>query len=505
MLDFFEPLKPNTKGGLTVVSNRGPYTFRKTARGMQVTPSVSGLVSAIQPVIKQIHGKWVAWGGRYGSEEEILGRSIALQKTDKWLFQEILLTEPEAAEYYEGMCNSCLWPLCHNFIEKSVFEEKTWQSYRRVNRKFAEAVLKITGPDDMIWVQDFHLAILPGYLCRQRPGAGVSLFWHIPFPPPEIFAILPWAEEFIKGLLNCEFIGFHTESYVRNFLLSAREICGVTIDATRGLIFGPERTVRVGAVPIGIDWREFEKIASQPGVVRKAVGIRSDIGGEYVIIGVDRMDYTKGIPERLMAIEYLLEQWPDYKEKLTFVQVAVPSRTDVAAYRSLRRQIEEIVGRINGKYTENFHVPVRYLFKPLSREDLVAHYLAADMAVVTPLKDGLNLVAKEYVAVKSDTDGVLILSPFAGAAVQLTGALKANPYDPRELANQVIAGLEMDETEKKRRMSALARSVREQDINWWWQSIQQYWLSNAEAEGEAAGESSHGSVIGSMLNQGIML
>ncbi len=461
-------------------------------------PSVSGLVSAIQPVIRQIHGTWLAWGGRYGSEEDTLGRSLTLRKTDKWLFQEIMLTEAEVAGYYEGMANSCLWPLCHNFVEKSVFDEDMWQIYRRVNRKFADAVLKTTGPGDMIWIHDFHLALLPRYICRKKPGARVSLFWHIPFPPPEICAILPWAKEFLYGLLGCEFIGFHTEGYVLNFLQSVREICGLEADITNGVVYGPERTVRVGAVPIGIDWREFEEIASRPRVVRKAAEIRSDIGGEYVIIGVDRLDYTKGIPERLLAIEYLLERRPEYKEKLTFVQIAVPSRTDVAAYRSLRRQIEEIVGRINGKHTENFHVPVRYLFKPLNREELVAHYLAADMAVVTPLKDGLNLVAKEYAAVRSDTGGVLVLSPFAGAAVQLSGALTANPYNPQETANQIIAGLEMDETEKKRRMSALARSVREQDANWWWQRIQHNWLSGTET----TGESSPDSAIGGGLPQG---
>ncbi|MBU7008346.1 alpha,alpha-trehalose-phosphate synthase (UDP-forming) [Phosphitispora fastidiosa] len=500
-MDLLKPLKLNPRGGLTVVSNRGPYTFRKTARGIQATPSVSGLVSAIQPVIEQIHGRWVAWGGRYGTEEETLGRSLTLQKTDKWLFHEVMLTEPETAGYYEGMCNGCLWPLCHNFIEKSVFDEEMWGSYRRVNRKFAEVVLQTTGPGDMIWVQDFHLALLPGYICRQRPGARVSVFWHIPFPPPEIFTVLPWAKEIIKGLLNCEFIGFHTEGYVRNFLLSVREIYGVAIDFARGLIFGPERIVRVGAVPIGIDCREFENLAAQPGVIRKAAGIRSSIGGDYVIISVDRLDYTKGIPERLQALEYLLESRPEYKGKLTFVQIAVPSRTDVAAYRRLRRQIEEIVGRINGKYTKNFHVPIRYLFKPLSREDLAAHYLAADMAVVTPLKDGLNLVAKEYVAVKSGGGGVLILSPFAGAAVQLTEALTANPYNLREMANQIVAGIELDVTEKKRRMLALARSVREEDINWWWQKIQQNWLIDSETVGEPPPDSS----IGGMLTRGAVL
>ena len=486
---FRKPLAGETKAGLAVVSNRGPYTFRKTPRGLQAVPSVSGLVSAIQPVVKQVHGAWIAWAGRYGNSGETLGKSLTLQKSDKWLFHEVLLTEQEVEKYYEGLSNSCLWPLCHNFIETSVFDEEQWQVYRRVNQKFAEVVLKSTGKEDLIWIHDFHLALLPGYICQQRPGAGISLFWHIPFPPAEIFALMPWAKEFITGLLNCEFIGFHTESYVRNFMTSAREICGAETDAAKGFIYGPERKVKVAAIPIGIDWQQFERTASRPEVIKKAEGIRREIGGEHIIIGVDRMDYTKGIPERLLAIEYLLENRPEYRQKLTFIQVAVPSRIDVAAYRKLKRQIDEIVGRINGKFTENFHVPVRYLFKPLHREDLVAHYLAADMALVTPLKDGMNLVAKEYVACNADRARVLLLSPFAGVAKQLTEALTANPYNLREVAEQIITGIEMDENEKKRRMSALAKVVRNQDINWWWRKIQQNWLTDS-AKGKNSGLSS---------------
>lgn len=473
-----KPLAAKKQRRLVVVSNRGPCTFKETPGGIQRIPSVSGLVSALEPVLAKEGGSWVAWGGRYGQESGTSGMSWPMPGgRPKYIFHEVLLTHRETELYYEGFANGCLWPLCHNFVEKSVFDEEHWQAYCKVNEKYAEVVLKQAGTQDLIWVHDYHLARLPVLIRKHRPHARVSLFWHIPFPPADIFAVMPWAEEYISGMLAAELIGFHTENYVRNFLQVAEEVAGVKVDYSSGTIYHTGRITKAVAVPIGINWHEFAHLAGADEVIRKASQIRQAVGGEYLLLGVDRLDYTKGIPDRLKAVAWLLENFPEYRKKITFIQIAVPSRTDTPTYRELKMQIEETVGRINGAFTVDYHVPVRYLFKSLNKTDLTAHYLAADMALVTPVKDGLNLVAKEYVAANANDIGVLLLSPFAGAVHQLKNALTANPYNYRELADKIIQGLEMPVVEKKRRLAALNKVVREQDIHWWWEQLRQYWLA----------------------------
>ena len=479
-MDSVKPLTAKWGSRLVVVSNRGACILKVTSQGVEALPSVSGLVSAVEPVIMQEGGVWIAWGGRFGKEDETMGLSLPMPESgQKYVFHEVLLTRREVALFYEGFANSCLWPLCHSFVEKSVFNEEDWHAYRRVNEKYAAVLLKTAASQDWIWVHDYHLALLPGYIRKCRPYAGISLFWHIPFPPAEIFAVTPWGGELIRDMLGADLIGFHSGSYVRNFLQAAEEIAGAEVDYAAETIYWSGRRVKVIAAPIGINWTDFERLARQEEVVRKAARIRRSAGGEYLLLGVDRLDYTKGILERLKAIAWLLENYPRYRRTLTFIQIAVPSRTGAFAYQSLRRQIEEMVGGINGKFMEDYHVPVKYLFRALGKPDLVAHYLAADMALVTPLKDGLNLVAKEYVAANANDVGVLLLSPFAGAAGQLKEALTANPYNPRETASQIMLGLEMPVREKKRRLAALNRVVREQDIHWWWRNYRRHWFTGA--------------------------
>ncbi|KAB2951201.1 trehalose-6-phosphate synthase [Heliorestis acidaminivorans] len=464
---------------LVIASNRGPLTLRDSgSKGLEITPSVSGLVSALNPIIDQEGGAWVGWGGRLGKPDEIMGKTLPLTDRNDAFFHEVILTEEEVEAFYEGISNSCLWPLCHNFVEKALFDAEQWQNYRSVNIKYAQTLLQKSQPRDLIWIHDYHLALVPTSIRLERPQAQISLFWHIPFPAPEIFATLPWARELLKGLLDCNLIAFHTESYVRNFLITAEELLGAKVDHVTGSIFWAGRKIIVAAYPIGIDWRDFESLASKPEIRQKAHQLKQASGGDYLILGVDRLDYTKGIPERLKAIEWLFENHPEYKRKITFIQIAVPSRTQVKAYQSLRREVEETVGRINGRFTED-HIPVRYLFRPLRKDHLVTHYLAADMCLVTPLRDGLNLVAKEYVATNGNYSGTLLLSPFAGAANQLKEALQANPYSPQETAEQILKGLLMAEGEKKRRLHSLYKSVKEQDISWWWKRIKQAWLTGS--------------------------
>ncbi|ADG83509.1 alpha,alpha-trehalose-phosphate synthase (UDP-forming) [Thermincola potens] len=478
-MGFIKPLAVKSNGQLVIVSNRGACTFRETSQGVKGIPSVSGLVSALEPVVAREGGVWVAWGGRFGNEGDETGISCPLPEGDpKYVFQEVMLAPREVDLYYNGFANSCLWPLCHNFIEKSVFEEQYWQAYCQVNEKYARVILRTTKPQDFIWIHDYHLAKVPSYIRRFRTRARISLFWHIPFPPAEIFAVMPWAKEYISDMLDAELVGFHTQNYAQNFLQAAEEIAGAKVDYVSGTIYRERKRTKVVALPIGINWREFESLAGSAEVMQRAAQIRRSVGGDYMLVGVDRLDYTKGILERLQALAWLFKNCPQYRGKVTFVQIAVPSRTDTYAYQELRRKIEETVGRINGAFTENYHVPVRYLFKSLSKEELVAHYLAADMALVTPVKDGLNLVAKEYVVTNANNTGVLLLSPFAGAAQQLKEALQANPFSPRETAEQIIAGLEMPDAEKKRRLKALNNVVRNQDIDWWWEQLRLNWLGD---------------------------
>ncbi len=473
------PLAARSGGRLVAVSNRGALTFKETLRGLEAAPSVSGLVSAVEPVLAWEGGAWIAWGGRYGKEGEAIGVSRPMPESgQRYVFHEVLLAPREVNLYYDGFANSCLWPLCHSFVGRSVFNEDYWKAYCKVNEKYAEVVLKTTSSRDLIWVHDYHLALLPGFIRRHRPQARISLFWHVPFPPAELFTLMPWAEQYVGNMLEAEMIGFHTRKYANNFLQAAEEIAGAEVDYLNGTIQWKSRRTRVVSVPIGINWREFDLLANSDEVIRKASRIRQSAGGDYLLLGVDRLDYTKGIPERLNTVSWLLENYPHYVGKITFIQVAVPSRSNIRAYRELRREIEEAVSRINGTFTEDYHVPVRYLFKPLGRPDLVAHYLAADMALVTPVKDGLNLVAKEYVAANANNVGVLLLSPFAGAAGQLKEALITNPYNPRETASKILMGLEMPAAEKRRRLAALNRVVREQDIYWWWRQLRLYWLGN---------------------------
>lgn len=468
---------------LVVVSNRGPVTFQESPEGIRATRSVGGLVAAVEPIIRETGGVWVAWGGRLERDTEVEGSLFANTARLPWpenhpryYFSELKLKPEEVSGFYEGFSNACLWPLCHSFLETTVFDPRQWEAYVSANQKFAAAAWEAAGPWQLIWVHDYHLALVPAILRQRHSRVRVSLFWHIPFPPADIFQTLPWAEEILEGMLGSELIAFHTEQYVNNFLAAVERLTACRVNWAAGSVECQGREVRVRAVPIGIAWREFAQLARQERVQKRAQEIRQAAGGEWILLGVDRLDYTKGILERLKAIEMLLERFPAWRRRLTFIQIAVPSRTAVPGYQRLKREVEEAVGRINGKYTEDYHVPVKYIFRGLSREELVAHYLAADMMLVTPLRDGLNLVAKEYVASRVDGDGVLLLSPLAGAAAQLKEALYANPYNLLEMVEQIVRGVSMSAAERRRRMAFLQKRVQEEDLGWWWRQILRMWV-----------------------------
>jgi trehalose 6-phosphate synthase/phosphatase len=377
------------------------------------------------------------------------------------------LTEHDIAYYYYGMCNRGLWPLMHLMPQNCHFEPRNWSYYQRVNRAFADLAAAEAAPDDVIWVQDFHLALVPGLLRARRPNLRIGIFWHVPFPPQSIFRILPWRKELLEGMLGCDLIGFHVESYARCFLDCCEEIGGYAVDRNRGEVILGQRRIKVGAFPLGIPADYFAELSASEAVQARVERIRRALRTPMVVLGVDRLDYTKGIPERVRGFERFLELKPAYRRRVTLVQIAVPSRTRVADYIRLKRELDDAVARVVGRFSSQGWVPIRYLYTQFGPEELVAYYQAADVALLTPLRDGMNLVAKEFVASRIRDDGVLILSEFAGAAEELTEALLVNPYNVDEIAARIKQALEMSASERSARMRSLRAKVNGNNLEHW--------------------------------------
>ncbi len=457
---------------LAVISNRGAYTFAEENGKLKTTRSVSGLVSAVEPVLTSNKGIWVSWCGRLDNNRNSRGILAAIPTgQSQYNVQEVILNEKEYNAYYHGFSNSTLWPLAHQMIDKCVFEGEYWHAYRRVNYIFARITALVTQQDDLFWVHDYHLMLVPKLLRRYYPLARIAFFWHIPFPPPEVFQLLPWGKQLLQGLLKSDLVAFHTRSYVNNFLACVERYFPAKINQEKGTIRLRDRRIMVRDLPVGIDWRRFEQLASDPQIRLRANQIRHAIGSEYLLLGIDRLDYTKGIPEKIKALGEFLKRYPKYRGRVSLLQIGVPTRNGVDTYDLYRQKIAQVVGEINGLYDQGYGaVPVRYLNRSLDEKELVAHYLAADVMMVTPVRDGLNLVAKEFVASRNDGNGVLLLSTYAGAAEQLDGALLANPYDYEQLAVKIKKALEMSAAEKQEHLKVLKQSVMNKDIQWWWQA-----------------------------------
>ncbi|MDA8336607.1 MAG: trehalose-6-phosphate synthase [Peptococcaceae bacterium] len=432
--------------------------------------AVSGLVSAVEPILEETGGTWVACGfnpGPNGSPPRFDDRGYVLR--------EVSLSPEEYQEYYLGLANACLWPVSHCFVEGLRFSARQWETYRDVNVRFAHTATRWEGEGSFFWVHDYHLALVPALLRKAYPTARVAFFWHIPFPPYDVFRIFPWRGELMSGMLGANLVGFHTTRYVNNFLECVEDSLDAKVDVHSGQVFYHDRPVQVKAMPVGIDWQRFTALAVSSAVRAQAATIRRSFGARWLLLGVDRLDYTKGILERLEALDLLLEENPNLQGKVTLLQVGIPSRENIAAYRSLRSAVEAAVGRLNGKYDRHYQsIPVRYVCHPLGQEELVAHYLAADVALVTPLRDGLNLVAKEFVACRDDESGVLVLSTLAGVAEEMPGSLLVNPYDTAGLAGAIRKALEMSPAEQRRRMRSLRQTVQKHELGRWWHHTLKY-------------------------------
>jgi len=447
---------------LHVVSNRAPIEVETRADGRRsIRPTVGGLASALDDAIRRRSGSWIAWTG---SPDRLLPEETGLD----YPITSVHLSDIEVENYYAGFSNQVLWPLCHMFLDRCRFQPEFWAAYESANERFAETVEAVAEPGDLVWINDFHLCLVPSLLRRRTRDLRLGVFWHTPFPPSPIFGVLRWREPVLEGLLGADVIGLQTNDDVRNFLDCCSQFLGYHVDEGPARVIVGDREVRVVALPVGIDTAAFERRAAADDILLQRDRLRATLGAEVVLMGVDRLDYTKGIPERLLGYERFLERHPRWRRRCTFVQVVVPSRDQVEDYREMKRRIDEIVGRIMGKYTVDGRSPIVYLYTALDQERLTAYYGAADAALVTPMRDGMNLVAKEYVACHAAAgDGVLILSEFAGAARGMREAVLVNPYDPEAIGRAIEAAVDMPHDERARRMHALAVRVRTHDIHWW--------------------------------------
>lgn len=457
---------------LVIASNRLPIVLSKGADGAwQVQPGSGGLVTALAPVLRSRGGLWIGWPGTMQEDHVELAPLLddATRDTGYQLIP-VQMTAAQHDTFYLGFSNAVIWPLFHDLQSHCHFEPEYWGGYEQVNRSFATVIAEQTQPDDYIWVQDYHLMNVASELRVLGIERRLGFFLHIPFPPPDIFLKLPWRRPVLIGLLSYDLAGFHTERDRTNFVDCVRALLkDAVIDETGDLtsVCYDGRTTRLGAFPIGIDFDEFAQHATSPEVAADAWALHEALPRRQLVLGVDRLDYTKGIPQRLEAFRMALARHPDLHGQITFVQVVIPSRTDIAEYAELKTEIEQLVGEINGQFTQPGWVPIHYLFRSLDRTELLAYYRAAEIALITPLKDGMNLVAKEYCASSIET-GVLILSEFAGAAPQFeSGALLVNPYDVVGVADAIYAAWSMPEEERRDRLQALRRVVAEQDIYWW--------------------------------------
>jgi trehalose 6-phosphate synthase/phosphatase len=455
---------------LVLVSNRIPITFTTEDGQLKGHPSSGGLVSALEPLLKDHGGIWVGSGGTDDSPQ--IRKILEHASADlPYKYAPLFLTEEEQSNFYEGFSNEIVWPLFHDLQSRCNFDPRYWEFYERVNRKFADAVERASLPEDLIWIHDYQLMQVGKTLRCRRPGARLAFFLHIPFPSPDIFAKLPWRQQILKDLLAHDLLGVQTGRDQRNLIACLR--CFVPSVKISGQ--GDSRIVvsefghtHIEAFPISIDYRGFaEQSASEP-VLERAKQIKAKTHDIQIAVGVDRLDYTKGIPERLKAFGYFLRHYPEFHRKVELIQIVVPSREGIPRYDQLKREVERLVTHVNGEFSEPGWVPINYIYRSVPRDELIAIYRAADVALITSLKDGMNLVAKEYCAVKTEVNGVLVLSEFAGAAPELrVGAILVNPYDELGVAAALKHALEMEPEERRRRMLRLRQQIRQADILTW--------------------------------------
>lgn len=460
------------ENALFVVSNREPYMHvvdELTGSAKCIRPA-SGVVTALDPILRACGGTWIAHGSgdadkKFVNSKNKLGVPF---EDDRYILKRVWLTKEEEEGYYYGFANEGLWPLCHVTHTRPIFRETDWQMYKKVNQKFAESILEeLPAKNPFVFIQDYHFTLLPKMIKEKRPDVTLALFWHIPWPNPEVFAICPYQHEILDGMLACDIIGFHVQFHCNNFLDTANRLVECRIDTEKFSVIRANKETFVKAFPISVDGYTSSNLSkvntSQIQIIKEEYQLKDKI----VALGVDRIDYTKGIIERILAIDRFLEKYPSYKNKFVFIQLAAPSRTHIKRYHELIGEIDDLVEKKNWKYSDGNWKPIIYLKRHFSSEEIRPYYTLADLCIVSSLHDGMNLVAKEYIAIKSDLNSALLLSRFTGAARELTDAILINPYSIEEFADAIKFAIELPIEDKQKRMESMRRVISENNVYRW--------------------------------------
>lgn len=450
-------------GKTIIVSNRLPVKVQRKGEELHFTPSEGGLATGLSTVFKSGNSRWIGWPGMY--TENVQECKTITKKLIRESMLPVFLSEEEIRDYYEGFSNGTLWPNFHYFTEFAIYDQKLWESYVAVNQKFAKEVLRIAKPGDTVWVHDYQLLLVPDMIRKKLPQMSIGFFQHIPFPSYEIFRLLPWRKEIMTGMLGSDLIGFHTYDDMRHFLSSVSRIAGVS--SSHGHLELKGRRVIVDSFPMGIDYNKYASTAQSQVTKNKITMFRASLGNQKLMLSIDRLDYSKGITQRLEAFQKFLDKYPEYKQKVSILMVVVPSRDQVEKYKELKEEIDETVGRINSSYGRISWTPIHYYYRSFALESLSAFYCMADVALVTPMRDGMNLVCKEFIASKLDKKGVLILSEMAGASKELSDSLLINPNDINAIVEAMHTALTMPVSEQIKRNTIMQRSLKRYTIHHW--------------------------------------
>lgn len=458
---------------LLIISNRLPFTVEEKHGELKFVKSSGGLVTGLSDYLDSLKDSsfiplehlWIGWPGIEVNEN--YQKELRRKTIKEYKCSPVFVPEKEMDNFYHGFCNKTIWPLFHCFPLYTEFNENLWNYYKQVNEIFSESIIKILKPDDILWIHDYHLMLLPGLIREKRPKTLIGFFLHIPFPPYEIYRLLPgkWRTELLEGLLGADLIGFHTIDYTQSFLKTALRISG--LEHNLGSIILNDRILRVDTFPMGIHYKKFHEAITDPGVQEEKDKFINILKDTKVILSVDRLDYTKGIINRLEGYELFLEESPQWHNKITLLLIVVPSRVGVEHYQRIKNKIDELIGKINGKFGNVGWTPIQYQYKHIPFKQLVALYNVADIALITPLRDGMNLISKEYIASKSDSPGVLILSEMAGAAKELGEAIIINPNHKQEIASAIKEAIEMPIGKQKRRMEVMQKRLSDYDVIRW--------------------------------------
>ncbi|MDD2243520.1 MAG: bifunctional alpha,alpha-trehalose-phosphate synthase (UDP-forming)/trehalose-phosphatase [Dysgonamonadaceae bacterium] len=448
---------------IIIIANRLPVHVQKKNGKINVSRSVGGLATGLGSLETKAEKVWVGWPGFHTEDEN--EKKIVSKRLQKLKYHPVYLTQNHIEKYYEGYSNSTIWPLCHYFYSYIQFKTEYWEAYKEVNRLFCEAVLPHIEDDDIIWVQDYQLMLLPKMIRDKKPNVNIGYFHHIPFPSYELFRVLPDKEEVLEGLLGADLIGFHTHDYMRHFISAIYRVLDLNCNLDE--IRLKDRVVHVDAFPMGINYEQYHNASKLPTVVQKAKILKRKMGEQTTILSVDRLDYSKGILHRLEGFAEFLKNHLEFHEKVSLAMIVVPSRDEVQLYADLKMKIEQTIGQINGMYSTIGWTPIYYFYRSFNFNELIAMYLNAEIALVTPLRDGMNLVAKEYLATQRENNAVLILSEMAGAANELTDAIIINPNDKKEIEDALVQALSMSDKEKGERLSQMQKLIARNDVRKW--------------------------------------